>query len=818
VTTTKLSPNGLPADPAERHRLSRELLAKTLEAMARNEPLVASLRIADALMVAPHDRELLATFDRLLAAQPDPLSLFPVATGAIHVATAAARARALMGRRRVAEAIDLLGKVLSAAPGLGYFGWAAEWLTPPVVAELPPDLVRDAVFVPSFKMVLRTPMPLPKDDPRVPNVRAVEQVLRVLVARAGADAKVPVALAIALRRLGDAQGALAVASQHVPRHPKEWGLHVAAMNALSDMERPDDALVPARAALALDPKDGSPLHDVGHAYLRAKRPDRALALFEEIRAIDPEYPGLDASMHYARFRLSSDPAAKAALLHLRDRRPWDDDVTRLADELDPPVAFVNVLPTPGDAASSYASEVVSEIRGVMACCGRGAKLELTVSSRYPESPSAPLAFDAAMRALGASQATMNVEVETIQTPDPRADKGQVPMPVYRFDGRAVHKVHPACIDGRAQQAVGGIAYQAFRRDTWDTSARAIAQSAGASAAQALLSVLTNPPPPPPNELDPVDWTYRCQVACALVLSHLGPWESGPARAALYSLVSGPSDWVTIAGIVAFAWRAGDSSQVRAEVEGVFRWLRSMIPRDGFTPWEYALVASWIGMGGHSPEVLADLQRWQDEFDRTVTSKNVVRTQRRYGGYTLEEYARFSVERDKVASVTYGAIDAAFSPPPALVTLCQRYGVDPRRPYVAEWQEALNASPGLMERFLDAVETMKLEALGVSADEKGALDQIRGGEMDMHHRMAEAQAAQRTAGDSDPDPLVFPGQRVAKLSDYVRILKGMQSGNMMGALAGYGLDMMSYGTVAQAWAAKMAADPVLTEKFSRMMAG
>lgn len=45
---------------------------------------------------------------------------------------------------------------------------------------------------------------------------------------------------------------------------------------------------------------------------------------------------------------------------------------------------------------------------------------------------------------------------------------------------------------------------------------------------------------------------------------------------------------------------------------------------------------------------------------------------------------------------------------------------------------------------------------------------------------------------------------------------MQSGNMMGALSAYGLDMMSYGSVAQAWAAKMAADPILTDKFSRMM--
>ena len=820
MAAQKLDPKALPSKSDERHRISRELLADARQAMARNESLVASLALADALMLFPSDPEILDTFGRLAGSVPDALALFPVATGAIHVATAAARARVLAAQRRLPDALDLLGKVLSVAPDLAYYPWAREWLAGPALASVPWDLVNDAIFVPSFRMLLRLPMPLPADDPRVANVRAVIDLLRGFLAVQHTNPKLYLALAIASRRLSDFEGSLAVARDGAQRAPKEWGLHAAAMNALCDLKRPDEAMPFARAAVALDPKDASPLRDLAHGYLAAKNPQRALALLEEVRAIDPAYPGLDASMHYARFMTTQDPAARAALLHLRDRRPWDHDVTGLADELDPPVPFVNVLPSPGDAASSYASEVVGEIRGVMACCGRGAKLEMTVTSRYPESPSAPLAFDHAMRALGAAAATMTVEIEGVQNPDPRADKGQVPMPVYRFDGQTVSKVHPSCPDPRAQQAVGSVAYLPFRKDTWDASARQIAQSAGPAAAPAILSVITNPPAPPPD-LEPVDWTYRCQIAAAVLLSHMGPWEGGPARAALYSLVSGPSDWVTIAGIVAMSWRAGDSPALRAEVENTFRWLRSRIPAEGFTPWEYALVESWRALGNHAPEVKADLDKWLADFERTVESKNSVRTQRRYAGRTIEEYARFCVERDRISPVSYAAgaaFDAAFSPAPALVALCQTNGIDPRRPFVVEWQEALNANPALMDKFIDTCETMKLEALGVSSDEKGALDRIRDGNMDMHQRMAQAQSAQRTAGSSDPDPTVFPGQRVAKLSDYVKILKGMQSGNMMGALGAYGLDMMAYGTVAQAWAAKMAADPELTEKFSRMMAG
>ncbi len=85
--------------------------------------------------------------------------------------------------------------------------------------------------------------------------------------------------------------------------------------------------------------------------------------------------------------------------------------------------------------------------------------------------------------------------------------------------------------------------------------------------------------------------------------------------------------------------------------------------------------------------------------------------------------------------------------------------------------------------------------------------------------AQAAAQQiQQGGGGDPDPVVFPGQRVAKLSDYVGIMKGMQTGNMMGALAAYGLDMMSYSQVAMAWGQKLGSDPVLNAKFSAMMTG
>jgi hypothetical protein len=193
--------------------------------------------------------------------------------------------------------------------------------------------------------------------------------------------------------------------------------------------------------------------------------------------------------------------------------------------------------------------------------------------------------------------------------------------------------------------------------------------------------------------------------------------------------------------------------------------------------------------------------------------------------TLEEYAKFSVERDRIVSgLGYRgprAMLVGLVPPPAMVALCQKHGIDPHRPFIDEWQEAINASPALSEQFAEARRSFELSEMGITREEKAAVDQIRSGNMDMHLRMAQAQQAQAqaAAGEAgDPDPVVFPGQRVARLSDYVGIIKGMQTGNMMGALAKYGLDMVSYAGVATAWGTKMAADPMLTEKFNRMLQG
>lgn len=830
----QLDPKALPDAHEERARVAQGLEAKAREAFSRGELLVATLHVSDALMLFPHEPRLLALFDEIVSSTEDPLSLLPVATGAIHVATAAARARVLVMRDRLPQALELMRAVLHVAPDLAYFEWVRRWLEAPgAVPSLSWEELFANVVRPGIELVIDVPAPPDAGDPRLPNVQAVAACLAALRAHHPGEAVIYAGEAMARRRLGDRNAAVAVAEEGAGRFPSDWGLRTTLANALGDAGRVDEALQHARHAMQMR-EDLSPLHDAAQAFARAGRHAEAAQLFEELVGRDPNYPGARPSLHYARAIAHQSQEDRQALLMLRERRWWDRNVTRLANEVDPPQPHFTTLPGPGDATANAARKLLGEIERIVRCCGRGGHLSLGLRSIFPESPSVGVAFDTALRGMGAS-GSIAVEHERLPTPDPRAPKAQTPFQVWAYDGGTPRRVYEH-VDGNVQAAVANVAAQLFRREIWDPAAQALAaqigQQLGPNAVHALLAAVLQPPPPP-DDFDGIMWTYRYQIAVAVTLSHLGPYPQEPARGALVSLLYGPSDWVTGAAIVALAWRATTDRAARAEVEAIFQWLRGQIPAEGFTPWEIVLADCWLGLGDHPEPLARDLQAWIDRYFATLPKKNVVRRpERRYAGLSLQDYAQFCLERDRIiGTIGYGGPRAAIGAfvdgnvPPELGSLCERYGIPLHHPetgtiypFVTEWQEALNENPDLHRDFIEIQRSIELEQKGITGEEKAALDNILDGNMDMHLRMAQAQMAQREVqeGGGDPDPVVFPGQPVARLSDYVGILKGMQGGDMMGALGRYGLDMMSYASVAQAWGAKMAADPVLTEKFTRMM--
>ena len=164
--------------------------------------------------------------------------------------------------------------------------------------------------------------------------------------------------------------------------------------------------------------------------------------------------------------------------------------------------------------------------------------------------------------------------------------------------------------------------------------------------------------------------------------------------------------------------------------------------------------------------------------------------------------------------------------PALAQLAQEYGLPlltPTHTYSSAWAEAINEDPRLQLAFEQTKSRFKLSLQGIDPDSEEARfshNIMAGKPLDQEEEVRKAQAAaqQMASGDGgDPDPTVFPGQPLAKLSDYVGMMKKMQTGDMNGALAAYGLNMTTYGQVAQAWGTKLGTDPTLNAKMAAMMA-
>lgn len=830
--TTKLDPSAVPDDEAARQQLGQDLRRLAQEAFQRGELVTAMLHASDALMLFPNDRVYLDLVDHICEGTSDPLSTVPVATGSVHPATAAVRARILMTQRKLDEAIELVCLVVDAAPQFAYLEWLTRWLQPHVIPQLGWRFLAEKVMRTSLRLTTKVAVPPHPKDPRLPNVRAAAQCFEAI----RAHFHEPILYsgeAMIRRRLGDPAAAVRVALEGVSRFPTDWRCQISALNALADQGRPEQALAHARKAMELDPSDNAPLRDAAFAFIDAERPGDAAPLLEELLGREPDYPGAKAALHYARYRATGSEEDKRQLLLLREQQWWEEDAQQLAEKVAPSVPFQNTLPGPGDASASAARHIARELGHVIRCCGVGGEVTYSVRSEYFESPSVGVGFDLAMKKLGA-RGKLDITVEKTQSPDPRLDKAGVAYHVWTYQDKTPTRAYPDA-DPRVKDAIAAIAAQLYDVDAWDRAAKSLAQQLGPDWIHALFAVMTDPPvPPETGSYDALMWLYRCQIATALVLSQLGPWSDGSCRNAVFALVYGPSDWTTVAGLVALYARAKAEPAAQSEVLQVFQWMRGQIPTMGFTAWELPLFELWRALPGLSQEQQDDLAACIDRYHVELPRKNAVRPpERRYGGLTLEQYAEFSLERDKILGpVAYEGPTAVIStlggrPPPDLAALMQRFGLPLQNPnafnscfpFVPEWQEALNASPDLMERFNEVKERITFERMGVSGAEKAALDEIRDGHMDMHLRMAEQQAAQRAMNDGnagDPDPVVFPGQPVAKLSDYVGILKGMQRGDMMGALAAYGLDVMSYAQVATVWGAKLAADPVLNEKFSRMM--
>ncbi len=451
---------------------------------------------------------------------------------------------------------------------------------------------------------------------------------------------------------------------------------------------------------------------------------------------------------------------------------------------------------------------------------------VTMNVSHLESPSVQTAWRLRMAELGITL-TLDTFFEAVGSPDPRTAKGAVDFVLWNYEGtKATAAMGPPAT--QAVEAVAAIARTRYHLPTWADAATMAAQSLGDAWVQHLLATMLHPPAAP-DHVHPLDWVPRIQVAAALIIA-----MTPNGHRALQGLALGPVDWCVDAAIVALGELGVRNHQARASVDQLFGFLRTQIPKEGFTCYAYPLACTWPRLLAATDPRAAELEAWRQRIlqgeEGGTSSKGSIGM---IGGLNMEVYAEFCVKRDLLTleggyPSTAGLAMAALGgrSDGSLEALAAEYGVpvlSPGNAMIAAWNEAINRDPRLGLAFEQTKSRIKLSLQGIDPDSDEARlshNLMAGKGLDQEQELQKAQAAQQqmaAGGGGEPDPTVFPGQAVARLSDYVGLMKRMQGGDFNGALSAYGLDMGTYSLVMQAWGTKLGVDPSLNAKFGQMMA-
>ncbi len=741
------------------------------QALAKNDLAQALFHVSSALATEPQNKEWRALLDTVLQKTPDPMVFVRQDEAKHDFITAATRAYVHAWKKSWVPAFETLASVVAHRPDAEFLRWMTEWVArPDALAALSVESVRDRILPPIVAAVGNCPAPCPKDDPRRATCESAVEVVQALYQRSPQEPFVVFAAGVVLRRVGRFDEAIQFAG-YAFQLEKSWKMAIGVACANRDASKPTDAVAWFRHALSLDPNELGAVLDIGDTWLDAEKWDDAIAAYEEMLAKRPDDGWARASIAYARWKKSGAESDRDALFALADA---NQRARALLFRIYGDEPYFTWLPHPGDSTYHAAFDIMRQMeQRPPPATGAG----VTVRLKHLEAPSALTAFKLFTQKKGWNNVGIGVQVEAVQTPDPRRPKKNVPFALWTFDDKVPRANAPAP-DARAVAAVAEIAKLPYCLPLWAPRAQALAAQMGPAWINQLLCVMVHPCVAP-DRIDPFQWMQRLQIAAALTAAYVD-------RASVANIAFGPVDWTVDAAIIALGWLAKSDASARPEVEAMFAELEAGLGQQGFTCYEYPLVNVWRNLGGHDAATLERLALWKKRCE----SQLVEFAEEKIQGLTLEQYA----ERIARGGGT-----------------------------IAAWQSRLNDDPPLHRKFVELKARFELAAQGIDANshEGRVAAQIRGGNFDVQSAMQNQQAAAQAVAQGqggDPDPLVFPGQKLAKLSDYVGLMKGMQKGDMNGALRKYGLDMNGYMQAAQAWGIKLASDPVLNQKFGQMMAG
>jgi tetratricopeptide (TPR) repeat protein len=286
-----------------------QLLEEAESELTSGNAVAALSRTQLAFEQDPSSTLAVALLDRIFDTVTDPATLLAVGESSPSPARQAARARLMMkvGIRlqlgRHFEAIEALISAIEQAPDLPFTAWLAPWLDNQACRAIGLDRFRPLVLT-LTQFAARSGVPTTGGEPatpeQLPALRGAAAIVCAVRSAYPSEPRLWSAEALIRRRLSNPQATLAVATEGARRFPDDWSNLVALANAWGDAGKPDEALRVAERAVYLIPSDGSPLFDVGAAFLHWGYAKEAARVFSELLVRFENYPGAAEALLRAR--------------------------------------------------------------------------------------------------------------------------------------------------------------------------------------------------------------------------------------------------------------------------------------------------------------------------------------------------------------------------------------------------------------------------------------------------------------------------------------------------------------------------------------
>ena len=528
----------------------------------------AAFHVGAALFANPNDSEAMEILQQLLSKTRDPLSLAPL-RDENWIGTVALRALILQKISRNAEAVGLFAQILAKPEGARYWKWAIASLRTPGVAKQVKPLEGGIILAAVISLFAGDSL---RADARAEIAPAVEASDLLFAAHPENQMLLPIHSGL-VRKAGRLDEALHLAERAWAAE-QSYGSAIALAIACKVKGDIDGAVAGYREAMRFESNGANRCVDIAAALFGAGRYSEALTWTQNALKQEPNHPRALMYAMLARARIEPDERRMDEVRQFIRDSGGRGEADFMA-HLEP---FVDYLPAVQEATVNSARQFLQK---------RGSKPgkinRLYISS--VESPSSRMAVE---MALGVERGSIPMEVGKIQKPDPRVPKRKVKYVLWNYDGTDPSPALPPpplnIVDEISQ-----LARQPYNIDSWSTKAAEIAHRIGPGQLESVLAVMVHPTTPPENE-DAWVWISHLQVAAALVAAHIDSgWENSLRREALMSLVLGPDDWTTVAGMVAMTQVAREPGDREAAEEG-YRILVDMansIARPGYCCWESA---------------------------------------------------------------------------------------------------------------------------------------------------------------------------------------------------------------------------------------